>query len=115
MITKKFYKAYDNITFAGEDETIETEIVVLTVGNRSRLYMALENGDYFWLTTEITLEDNHEPAEDDMQNIVNRMVEMVKETFDDEKLNELYNLDYADSAFWDREFLANYILQEQMF
>ena len=115
MITEKLYTAYDYITFEGEDETVEADIVVLTLGNKSRLYMQLENGDYFWLTTEITLKDDYEPTEDDMKNIVSRMVEMAKESFDDEKLNELYTLDYDDSAYWDRDFLANYILQEQMF
>ena len=115
MITEKLYTAYDYITFEGEDETVEADIIVLTLGNKSRLYMQLENGDYFWLTTETTLEKGQEPTVEDMQNIINRMVEMVKETFTDEKLNELYTLDYEDSANWSRDFLANYILQEQMF
>ena len=122
MITEKLYTAYDYITFEREDEerddemeTVEADIIVLTLGNKSRLYMQLENGDYFWLTTETTLEKGQEPTEEDMQNIVSRMVEMAKESFGDEKLNELYTLDYDDSAYWDRDFLANYILQEQMF
>lgn len=124
MITEKLYTAYSTITFEREKEdyegdtpemeTVEADVVILTVGQNSRLYMELENGDYFWLATETTLKKNQEPTEEEMQNIVNKMLETVKENFDDEKLDELYNLDYADSAYWDRERLVNYILREQM-
>lgn len=112
---KTIYQSFDKITFNEEGIEQETDIVVLTVNGKSRLYMELANCDYYWLSTETTLERDQEPTEAQMHEIIEEMIARVKETYGDEKLCEIYLLDYADSAFWDRERLANYILEEQMF
>lgn len=123
MTIERLYKAYADISFerydeeAEKTETVKTEVVALVKGNKSRLFMELENGDYYWLTTEWHPQDAPtEMTEEYMRREIEAMIDYVKQVNTDERLAEIYEMDYYDMDvdYMSREEISNYFLADQL-